>query len=204
MRRLISLGLIAVISYGCGERTVDDAMTTDDFVRWKKDQNITYDMFLGKGSDNAYSAWIGFYFVYDIHEAPDIRFNVTTFLDRTKSHASEVNDNTDSVKHKMFEKLYKIKFDHFEVYARRFRKHLMENKGEFTPESDDRVRALSAKFFNQADSAWTKINDEIERTNDYTEEHFSYLRKMIDIDLETYKDFDDSKNNLAIDSLTSK
>lgn len=200
MRLLISLGLFAIIIYGCGERTVDDALSTDEFIRWTKDQNITYDMFLGKGSDNAYSAWVGFYFIYDIHEAPDIRFNVTSFLDRTKSYAGEINDNTDSIKHNMFERLYKLKFDHFEIYARRFRKHLIENKEEFTPESDDKIRPLSAKFINQADSAWTNINEEIERNNDYTEEHFSYLRKMIDIDLETYKEFDDSKNNFDINS----
>jgi hypothetical protein len=200
MRPLISIGLFAVIICGCGERTVNDVMSTDEFVHWAKDQNITYDMFLGKGSNNAYSAWVGFYFIYDIHKAPDIRFNVTTFLDRTKSYTGEINDNTDSIKYKMFERLYKLKFDHFEIYARRFRKHLIENKEEFTPESDDKIRPLSAKFFNQADSAWTNINDEIERNNDYTEEHFSYLRKMIDIDLETYKEFDDSKNNFDVSS----
>lgn len=200
MRLLISIGLFALIIYGCGERTANEVLNTDEFIRWTKDQNITYDMFQGEGPDNAYSAWVGYYFIYDIHEAPDIRFNVTTFLDKTKSYASEINEKTDSTKHKMFEKLYKLKFDHFETYARKFRKHLIEYRNDFTPESDDKIRSLSSKFYNQADSSWTNISDGIEQNNDYTEEHFLYIRKMIDIELESYREFSDSTNNLNINS----
>jgi hypothetical protein len=194
-RLLTFIYLISVLLSGCSEKTAEEALSTDEFVRWSADQDISYDMFLGSGRENAYSAYVGFYFIYDLHDVPDLRFNVTTFLDRAKSYASELNENSDSTKHQMFEKLYKLKFDHFEIYARKFRKHLIENGREYDSESEEKIRALASEFFHMADSAWNKIDNEIKINNDYTEEHFRYLRKMIDLDLEAYKEFDDSRNN---------
>jgi hypothetical protein len=193
--QIFTIALIAILLNGCKDRTIDDALASDELIRWKKEQKISFDMFLGTGPDNAYSAYVGYYFIYDLKDAPNIRFNVTTFLDRTKSYASDVNEMTDSTKHAMFPQLYKLKFDHFEIYARKFRKYLVENGSTFNRESEDQLRPITEKFLNQADSAWTVIMNDIEVNNDYTQEHFRYLRDIIDMDLAENIEYDDSRNN---------
>jgi hypothetical protein len=55
-------------------------------------------------------------------------------------------------------------------------------------------------FFDQADSTWTIIMNDTEGNNDYTQEHFKYLRDVIDHDLEEYKGYDDTRNNFVQNS----
>ena len=191
----ILLLLVCSLAIGCTSRTIEDALTSDDFVRWNKEQQIDFSLFKGSGPKNAYSAWVGIYFIYDLRNLPEFRFNVTTILDKNKSYASEINEMTDLHRHEMFPQLYKLKFDHFEISTRRFRKYLLENQTEFTEDSKDFLEEKSKSYFDEADEAWESIMEEIERNDDYTEEHFRYLRNMIDLQLAELKEFDSSKNN---------
>jgi hypothetical protein len=193
---IVCLGIVLGHFWGCESRTPEDALSTDEFVRWSRDQDITFDLFEGEGPPNAYSAYVAIYFIYDLRELPDnFKFNATIFLDKKKSYASEINELTDSLKHKMFPVLYKLKFDYYEIHARKLRKHLIEHKGEFTGDSAEHLENLAKQYYDDAEKGWDKILQEIEAEGNYNPEVFDYWRGIIDSDLNEYKDFDASVNN---------
>ncbi|MGE0772388.1 MAG: hypothetical protein AB7K37_11800 [Cyclobacteriaceae bacterium] len=191
----ISNLFLILICTACTTRTIEDALTSDDFLRWSRDQQVSLEIFTGSGPDNAYSAWVGYYFIYDLRDLPNFRFNVTTILDKTKSYASEINERTDLNRHKLFPTLYKLKFDHYEVYARKFRKYLVEQQSELRSDSEQSLQLKMKEYYDEAELKWDEIMDEIERNDDYSEEHFRYLRSIIDLDLDELKDFGPSTNN---------
>ena len=174
--------------------TIEDALTSDDFVRWNKDQQITFDQFKGEGPENAYSMWIGFYFIWDL-TTDEFKFNVTTFMDKSKSYVAETTDQTDTDKVALFPTMYKLKFDFYEVYARQFRKYLLENQKDFDPDSREDIESLSSKYFDEAEKAWKVIIDDLETNNGYNKEKFDELRTRVDSELDMYKDFDSAVNN---------
>lgn len=174
--------------------TVEEALTSDNFVRWSKEQQITFDQFKGKGPENAYSMWIGFYFIWDFR-TDEFKFNVTTFMDKNKSYVAETTEQTDTEKVAFFPTMYKLKFDFYEVYARQFRKYLLENQKDFNLDSREDLESLSSRYYDEAEKAWKEIIDDLEANNGYNQERFDELRIRIDSDLDSYKEFDSAVNN---------
>src|SRR5688572_1466373 len=113
MHRL-KLILFALILVSCTKtaETIEEALTSENYVRWSKDQEITPDLFKGKGPANAYSMWIGFYFIYD-QRSDDFKFNLTTFIDKEQSYFDKVNELVDTDTIKFSPEMYKLKFDHY-------------------------------------------------------------------------------------------
>jgi hypothetical protein len=195
MKKLILCTLVLVV-FACKTTTekIHDILTSEDFLKWNKDQPITFDLFQGEGPENAYSMWVGIYLIYDF-DLPEFRFNVTTFMDKTKSYVAEPSELTDKEKVAFFPMMYKLKFDHYEIYARKLRQFITENKNSFSFDSRDELEALNSKYYQEAENSWQAITDDLENNNGFNEEKFSYLRFKIDAELNDLKMFDQSVNN---------
>jgi hypothetical protein len=116
-------------------------------------------------------------------------------MDKNKSYVAETTEQTDTEKLSFFPTMYKLKFDFYEVYARQFRKYLMENQKDFNFDSREDLESLSSKYYDEAEKAWKEIIDDLEANNGYNKERFDELRTRIDSDLDNYKEFDSSINN---------
>jgi hypothetical protein len=194
MNRL-KLILIGIIIFSCTgtDESIKDVLTSDNYVRWSKDQKITPDLFEGNGSEYAYSMWAGYYFIYDLRSG-DLKFNVTTFMDKKKSHFDKMNELVGIDTIKFSSEMFKLRFDHYEVYARKLRKHLLDNKSSIMNESKDNIESISPKFQKAADTAWREIINDLQN-NDYNLETLSQLRLEIDGRLTELKDYDSTVNN---------
>jgi hypothetical protein len=195
MRKLILCSLLFFV-FACKTTTekIQDALTSEDFLKWKKDQPITFDLFQGEGPENVYSMWIGIYLIYDF-DSPVFKFNVTTFMDKTKSYVAQPSELTDKEKVAFFPTMYKLKFDHYEIYARKLRQYIVENKNSFSIDAKDEFEALNPKYYQEAENSWKVIIDDLENNNGFNEEKFNYLRSKIDAELNELKMFDESVNN---------
>lgn len=62
-----------------------------NYLRWTKDQQITWDIFKGSPSgQGVFSFYIGLYYFYD--KKDDFKFNATIYIDKEKSWVKEKND----------------------------------------------------------------------------------------------------------------
>lgn len=189
----LKLILIVLILISCNRTsgTIEEILTSDNFVRWSKEQNITIDFFEGTGPENTNSMWVGIYFIYDFR-SDEFKFDVTTFMDKQKSYFDM--GKVESAEIKIYQNVYKLRFDNCEIYARKFRKYLVDNKSKFNYESKESLISLSNEFRNESESKWKEITEDLTRDG-YSEERLSELRDDIDKRLEELKDFDSRVNN---------
>jgi hypothetical protein len=202
-RTILSLVFIITISFSCTlnqaeslKAYVEYKTQSDDFVRWEKGQPITWDLFNGEPEgESVYHYYFGMYFMYNDMDS-DLKFNVTVYFDKNQSWVKpkeqwgQYADNYEQA-----QKLLKLRFDFYEAAARKFRKHLIENKSNFTDETA--LRALGKEYYDAAAQEFNMIEEELK--GNYSDAVLFVVRMAVDEKLAELEAYDTRVNTTIID-----
>ena len=197
MNRLLIITLLLVTACNQSDQDklkgyIEYGTESKNYVRWTKEQPITWDLF--KGDPNSEALFKNYYGLYFFHRKDSLlRFNVTIYFDKEKSWAKPKNEwNIESQPlYEAYPKVLKLKFDYYEYVIRQLRKDLTENGS--TLEEED-MKPLAESYYNKAETEWTEIQRQL--NYDFSEEKLSAVRMMVDERLNELKAFDASLNSI--------
>ncbi len=160
-----------------------------NYVTWTREQKIKWTQFEDKpGDGGTYWDYFGVYFVWEKKEK--LKFNVTVFLDKSKSWVKPKSDwRNISNQFDRIPELLKLKFDYYECGARQLRKYLTEHSAEITDDSGP----ILDEYYSKTRDEWEQIQNDL--GDNLTDNNLSSLRITIDNKLEELKDFDSKLNS---------
>ncbi len=169
---------------------------SDSFIRWTKDQQITWDFFKGEPKGNGlYSCYFGLYYFYDVRDS--LKINATLYIDKEKSWfkpKTEWGKSSDLYESSL--KVLKLKFDFYEYVFRQLRRHLIENQKQLT--DDQIIKILPDEYYNKAESEWRQIEQRLDF--DYSNSTLSKVRVFIDKKLNELSAYDTRVNSRILNS----
>jgi hypothetical protein len=198
MKRITILIALCLASISCSQYAAENlkgyieyGIESDNYVRWAKDQQLTWDLFNGDiDGEGAVYHYFGLYFFYDM--ADGLKFNATIYFDRNKSWVRPKEEwGAFAQYYDQAPKLLKLQFDFYELTIREMRKFLVENKNTLTDEVE--IRELGAQYYDKAQAEWNKIQEELDY--DFSDGKLDLVRQMIDSKLDELQEFDTRVNS---------